>query len=263
MKTVLFFINTLSNLHVGSGEINYGLVDNLIQRDPVTKLPTINSSSLKGALREHFEKYSDKKIDVCRLFGSEPKAKPEDRMTGSLRFFDADLVSISARTTGGVPFVSVSSKENLSRIWRRLETFGVKAQFLDNISNLPKTQNNKEQTVRIEDLRSECLYATVDKYKSIVGERIAIVDDPDLNAICDNEHLPVISRNCLEDGISSNLFYEQVLPRYSHLCTVVMGPEADLNVFCQALEGQVVQIGGNATIGYGYCQFTNFNPEKK
>lgn len=263
MKTALFFINALSNLHVGSGEVNYGLVDNLIQRDPVTGLPTINSSSLKGALREHFENFSDKKVDVCRLFGSEPKAKSEDRKPGLLRFFDADLVAIPARTTGGVPFVSVSSKENLNRIWRRLESLGVKAQFLDNISNLPKTQNNETQKVRIEDLRSECLYATVDKYKLIVGDRVAIVDDSDLIALCDNEHLPVISRNCLEDGISTNLFYEQVLPHYTHLCTVIMGPEDDLDAFCQALEGQVVQIGGNATIGYGYCQFTNFNTEKK
>lgn len=259
MKTALFFINALSNLHVGSGEINYGLVDNLIQRDPVTGLPTINSSSLKGALREHFEKYSDKKVDVCRLFGSEPKAKAKDRQPGLLRFFDADLVAIPVRTTGNVPYVYASSKENLIRIWRRLETLGVKAQYLDNISNLSKTQFK----VRIEDLREERPYADSEKYKNIVGERIAILEDSELSILCNNEHLPVISRNCLENGISTNLFYEQVLPRYSRLCTVIMGPEADLDSFSQALAGEVVQIGGNATIGYGFCQFLTPNSDKK
>ena len=55
MKAKFFKIEAISNLHVGNGEINYGLIDNLIQRDPVTELPNINSSSLKGALREFFK----------------------------------------------------------------------------------------------------------------------------------------------------------------------------------------------------------------
>jgi CRISPR-associated protein Cmr4 len=264
MKAVLFFIKALSNLHVGSGEINYGLVDNLIQRDPVTGLPTINSSSLKGALREHFEKFSDKKLNVTKLFGSEPKASVDKRNPGSLRFFDADLVGIPVRTTGcNFPFVDASAKENLSRIWKRLDSIGIKAQYLDNIGNLPKTQNNPNQKVRIEDLPGEIQYATTGKFEPIVDERIAIVQEKELDVLCNNEHLPVISRNCLEDGISTNLFYEQVLPRYTRLCTVIMGPEDELNAFCEALQGEVVQIGGNATIGYGYCQFLTYNNEKK
>jgi len=59
MTTRMYVINTLSNMHVGSGEVNYGVIDNLIQRDSVTNLPNINSSGLKGAIREYFkENYS-------------------------------------------------------------------------------------------------------------------------------------------------------------------------------------------------------------
>ncbi len=273
MRTAIFFINALSNLHVGSGEINYGLVDNLIQRDPVTGLPTINSSSLKGALREHFEKICPNvNVDVKRIFGSDPKSK--DRNPGLLRFFDADLIGIPVRTTGNLPYVTVSSKANLDRIWKRIEALGIKAQYLDNISNLPTTQNKPEQKVQIEDLRGDYLYATVsDKYKNIIGDNIVIFSsDKELSTLCNNEHLPVISRNCLENGISTNLFYEQVLPRYSRLCTVIMGPDKkpatdekddEFEAFCKALEGQVVQIGGNATIGYGYCKFSTFNTVKQ
>ncbi len=54
MKTELYTIETLSNLHVGAGDINFGVIDNQVQRDSVTNLPNINSSSLKGAFREHF-----------------------------------------------------------------------------------------------------------------------------------------------------------------------------------------------------------------
>lgn len=55
MTTRMYVINTLSNMHVGSGEVNYGVIDNLIQRDSVTNLPNINSSGLKGAIREYFK----------------------------------------------------------------------------------------------------------------------------------------------------------------------------------------------------------------
>ena len=44
-----------ANLHVGNENVaNYGLIDKAIQRDAVTNLPCINSSSLKGALNEYF-----------------------------------------------------------------------------------------------------------------------------------------------------------------------------------------------------------------
>ena len=51
----MYVINTLSNMHVGSGEVNYGVIDNLIQRDSVTNLHNINSSGLNAAIREYFK----------------------------------------------------------------------------------------------------------------------------------------------------------------------------------------------------------------
>ena len=43
-----------ANLHVGNENVsNYGLIDKAIQRDIVTNLPCINSSSLKGAINEY------------------------------------------------------------------------------------------------------------------------------------------------------------------------------------------------------------------
>lgn len=267
METKLFFINALSNLHVGSGEINYGLVDNLIQRDPVTKLPTINSSSLKGALREHFTKVEKNKIDVVSIFGSDPK-ETKDRRQGTVRFFDADLVSLPVRTTGAeFPFVHVSTTQQLDRLWHRCEQLGIpNAQFFNGIANLPNVQ--KENTpVRIEDIEGTVRSVKTGKSAEIVGERLAIVSESQMDQLCNDEHLPVISRNCLDDGQSTNLFYEQVLPRYSRLVTIVMGEGNDFIHFCNTLNNQVVQIGAHATIGYGFCQFklyplTNNNPQQ-
>ena len=50
-----FVLNFQTNLHAGSGDANYGIIDKLVQREPATNRPIIHSSSLKGALREYFE----------------------------------------------------------------------------------------------------------------------------------------------------------------------------------------------------------------
>ena len=70
--------------------------------------------------------------------------------------------------------------------------------------------------------------------------------------LCDDEHLPIIARNRLKNGESDNLWYEQVLPAKSVLGTII---ETDDNTLIEALNGHLVQIGANATIGYGYCTF--------
>lgn len=81
MKAHLYHIETISNLHVGSGEANEGVIDNLIQRDAITDLPVIHSSSLKGALREHFK---TSKV-VKYIFGSEAN-DTSCREAGAFRF---------------------------------------------------------------------------------------------------------------------------------------------------------------------------------
>jgi CRISPR-associated protein Cmr4 len=50
-----YLIECLSNLHVGSGDANYDVIDKKVQRDPVTNLPCIHSSGIKGAFREYFD----------------------------------------------------------------------------------------------------------------------------------------------------------------------------------------------------------------
>ena len=216
MKTKFFKIEALSNLHVGNGEINYELIDNLIQRDPVTELPNINSSSLKGALREFF-KYKNKG-DVDMIFGSDPKDK-KNRKQGSIRFFEAELVAVPVRDDK-VPYVMVTSDKTIESLKNRMESFGlsVPANIIELIGN-PVEKSFEE-----------------------------------FKEICSDEELPVISRNNLENGQSANLWYEQVLPKHSVLVFAVMGEDKALESFCSELNNSQVQIGANATIGYGLCQ---------
>lgn len=262
METKLFFIKLLSNMHVGSGEVNYGLIDNLIQRDPVTNLPTINASSLKGALREHFEKCSQVKVDVTKIFGSEPKETTK-RKPGALRFFDANLVSLAARCSGSdIPFVNVTSSKLLNRLADLYHDLGVSdVQCLKDLTS----QSNRE--VSVEDV-GKVKYCNDENRSWMVGDHIAMIDDDNqLKQLCDDTHLPIITRNQLDDGVSNNLFYDQVLPRYSHMSTIVMGDKPILDDFCNALNNQIVQIGAHATLGYGFCQFKCYpqpsNPQQQ
>ena len=52
-----YIIKTKTNLHAGSGDTNFGIVDNQVQRDTISNIPVINSSSLKGAIRDHFKDF--------------------------------------------------------------------------------------------------------------------------------------------------------------------------------------------------------------
>ena len=68
-----------------------------------------------------------------------------------------------------------------------------------------------------------------------------------------------MARNCLENGISKNLWYEEIVPHHTTFVfpVVVQNNETDtLKSFKSAIDGQIVQFGGNASIGYGLCLLT-------
>ena len=61
MKTItdLYVLRCITNLHAGSGDSNYGIVDKEVQRDPVDTFPIVHSTSLKGAFREQFDAFKE------------------------------------------------------------------------------------------------------------------------------------------------------------------------------------------------------------
>lgn len=202
-----------TNLHVGNESVvNFTVIDKAIQRDVTTGIPCINSSSLKGAIKEFMTHKQCNNIK--EIFGS-TKENRNDSQKGSAVFFDATLLAIPEQITGG------------SRCYRLVHNKEIVDSFIA-----------KTTALGIEN---------------ITYENIAIGDNEGeiFNELCEDDNLPIIARNCLENGESTNLWYEQVLPSQSVLATIIEGPE-DLE---EALDGKIVQIGANATIGYGYCKF--------
>ena len=55
----------LTGLRIGGGPeaMEIGGVENVVIKDPLTRLPYVPGSSLKGAMRAHYELFSDKGID--------------------------------------------------------------------------------------------------------------------------------------------------------------------------------------------------------
>ncbi len=267
MANKLFHITAITNLHVGSGKENIGVVDNLIQRDVVTNLPVINSSSLKGALREH----CNGKDFLEYVFGSEPggtkdnkqdKKEPETT-PGNYKFFDAHLLAIPARSDKS-PYYMVTCPMAIKHYNETAEMFGIDVKIPVPAAKEVSTKDSNGDTY-IED---NCFnLKKSEEIKTHIGSDVdvVVISDDDFKELCDDEHLPVIARNCL-DSKNPNLWYEQVLPRFSVLYFPLIAAEnaekdkenAEKDIvfesFKTAVTDTLVQIGANATIGYGFCK---------
>ena len=235
MKNVgIWLIIPQTNLHVGSeSTVNFSVIDKAIQRDVTTNLPCINSCSLKGAIKEYMSECA--KIDTPMLkdiFGS-VKSDSADIKKGSVVFFDASLLFIPKQCGEGKTYELVFSDKVLEDFSRK-------------VNNLVEGNSISKETL-------------LSQVRSIMGQDNVArnsVDRDTFTTYCDDDALPIISRNCLENGESVNLWYEQVLPSLSVLATIIVTKEKEQ---MDALNGKIVQIGANATIGYGYCKFVKIN----
>jgi CRISPR-associated protein Cmr4 len=245
-QPLVFRLQALTNLHPGGGDSFYGAVDKLVQRDPTTLHPTIHSHSLKGALREYFESelgLGKKDAFVTHVFGSAigTDKKTDGFSQGQFRFFSADLLAIP------VPDENLNSSTAFN-----LETEeAVWEQFSEKVKHLG---GSKWDAVK---LKTAFQNGISPNFQTTAGKL--------KNA---SEELPVIARNQLENGESQNLWYEELVPHQSIFGFVVQVPSSSENkdelnnkiAFTSALNGKVVQIGANATVGYGYCLLTLLNP---
>lgn len=284
MKTLEYHIETITNLHVGSGEANFGVVDRLIQKDAATGFPNINASSIKGALRELFEAQTqqDNEKNIEAIFGSKPN-DDKNREAGLFRFFDAYLLGMPVRCDKA-PFLMGTCPRLIRDYIRFCHLFGcsldenlTKAieQILNKVvKNKPLVLSENHEGALIEDFEDGATFYNVKDnedqkkagslLKNLLRKPAVLFTDQEFLRLCDEDHLPVIARNNLTKD-HENLWYEQVLPRFSILYTFVMMPEGkDVKNQEDFFNGMLnkagaVQLGANATVGYGYCKFTKRN----
>ena len=270
MKTELYKITTLSNLHVGSGDINFDVIDNQVQRDAISNLPNINSSSLKGACREHFSKDGNESNMVKYIFGPENNSN-DSHQTGAYSFFEASLLTRPVRSNVKEYF-NATSKGVIKNLLSTIENFDIdfdedlKTQ-LEKLLNLePKTNKpiifENITNAILEDYKAESNTLDISKLTSFLGENLAIFEDSDFK----NLDLPVLARNALENGVSQNLWYEEIVPKQTTFFFCIAKPtninpsdyEQKIKGFENRFtkEGSKIQIGANKSIGYGFCKIT-------
>ena len=265
MKVELYKIETLSNLHVGAGDINFDIIDNQVQRDSATNLPNINSSSLKGAFREAFEKDGSKNL-VEYIFGPENKSENSHK-TGAYSFFEAQLLTRPVRSNVKFYF-NATSPAVIKNLLSYIDDFeiGFDETLKSELKKLSELKPKKEEPIVFEDIKDAILedfkacYNSHDisKLKEFLGEDLALFDDGDFKAL----ELPILARNHLEDG---NLWYEEVVPKKSKFYFAIGKPtnidehdKKKIDGFENRFnkEGSRIQFGANKSIGYGYSRVT-------
>ena len=302
ITTDLFLLRCLTNAHVGSGDTTYGIVDKIVQRDPITEFPVIHSSGIKGAFREllAFLKNPDEPLKghrdskVEEIFGSakinpvENKKEAEEKeknaapqfTQGTHLFYEAHLLVLPVRSNVR-PFFRATSPERLQEFLEKVELYispekqreleGKLKPLLDKDNKVKKgaprvfieekdnntLKNGNNVILENGEWPVEIVKKDVKTAEEILGKDIALLHDDDLKTLC--RELPVIARNNLENGISVNLWYEEVVPRETRFYSFLSYPIAeDVSKLWDELNNlnwkQILQVGGNATIGYGICE---------
>lgn len=262
MNAVLFHLKCLTNLHVGSGESNFSLIDNEVEKDSILGQPVIYASGVKGALRDYYKQRQKGNEDM--IFGSETgdagKSKP-----GNIKFLEASLLARPMRASmGESAYYLVTSIKILLRyfdLYQKLkvvEDSNKCEQLISQLKSLSIEQNYKliDSPIGVEGLLIENVMDKAPELEKFLleqfGTNIVIMSDKNLKEIS----LPIVARNKLENGESKHLWYEEIVPHESLFYFYVLSNNGEeerdnLKELEKVINEQVIQFGGNATIGYG------------
>jgi CRISPR-associated protein Cmr4 len=277
METKIYKLKAITNLHVGSGDLSYGIIDKLVQRDAVSLFPTINASGIKGSIKEHLENYPDgSKTEVeyseilKKIFGS-------NSQPGENKFFSAHLLSYPVRSNKK-PFYRATCPAILKQFIESLTLFGVKDTYVEPIKKLLSIcitnfydnsdsdfiifQNRIDKMI-IEDFTGQlnCTnFEFCENLKSIFGEikDFTVLSDSVFMEICSD--LPVVARNNLDEK-SRNFWYEEFVPRQTEFWFFHLHKVYDTVQELKRIEAPL-QVGANASIGEGYCDIVELFKNK-
>lgn len=278
MKQNLYKMTAKTNMHIGSGDSDLGVIDNRVQRDVLNNYPTIFSSSLKGALREHFESRQELNNEEIKvIFGGSGESK-DDMSAGQYKIFAGNLLSYPVRSTEK-PFYRAITLEMVKEFLNYIEVFDIefdKKKELNSfyIKIVEQLKENSifiiddiedEKKVIVEDSLVDSVsrdtIENLDEIEKIFGENLVIYSSDKFKTVVEN--LPIIARNKLVGGKSENLWYEEIIPRetkfyFSILDTTVDDSNNLFTNFHEKLVNGIVQVGANASIGQGYTKIERF-----
>lgn len=286
MTNQLITLFTRTPLHVGAGN-SVGVVDSPIMRERHTKTPIIPGSSLKGVLADLWNNDSEnftegkgengksRKVrdnELKRLFGSD-----DDRAacSGSLLIGEARVLAFPLRSAKG-GFAWITCPHALKKFARdtgkKLDTFDEPANETCLAGSAVVFEEKK--AVILEEYRltktGAVPQSVVEALQGVVADtlwepekRLVIVSDELFSYFVENA-CEVVTRIKINDETGTvdehHLFNQEQVPSetlfYAILGTAKKAQEKDLKILANKINdscGNVLQIGGDATIGLGFC----------
>ena len=256
-------------LHPGSGQTG-GAVDLPVSREAKTGYPVIYGSGMKGALRDKWRQEKEEngasKL-MNNIFGHKDGA-------GGLAITDGRLLLLPIRSLNG-HFKLATCPYLLNRYKRDLALLGLAT--TDIFSSPIPSEKKVVTAIAIEgnlyleeyiyEPKRESLDDIINELRKLIGHRevqdslpqqLIILSDGDFSHFA-KHGLPIVARNALNEQtkISKNLWYEEHLPPDTLLYSLVIprkGAETALTELKEFLDGsRYLQVGGNETIGQGWC----------
>lgn len=279
MESKFYGLKCITNLFIGNGDNSYGIIDNQVEKDPILETPIIPSTSLKGSLRDFFENNSDNNIKITEIFGSDAK-ETKNTNSGSYSFFTAQLLFRPMRVSdGNFTYCLVTTVDLLEKMVQMISNLNgdlpcdmqeAIKKVKEKINNLKDKYGISNKDISVEGYDLENCEKEVNKVVDLLnifekfnlknGVPIVILK-PEIFKEID---LPIVARNQLEDGLSNNLWYEEIVPHESIFYFAIMYPDNNdsFKKFDKELRSNIIRFGGGASIGYGYCKIEEYTINK-
>lgn len=276
-KVKMLYLHALTPVHSGTGQA-VAVVDLPIAREKATGWPIIPASSLKGVLRDALDN-GQNKAWINLAFGKDVREE-EQGEAGALCFTDQRILCLAVRSYYGT-FAYATCPLVLQRFVRDMRALGVQPPFetipqvTDGMTALvPKGSalvrggklyledldlSAKEEGETAEVARAIAENPFSDHPQSFT-ERFVIVSDEVFNFLCETA-IEVTARIRLEDETKTvkggMLWYEEAVPAESLFSGAVLIADhyrKDVTELWGNFTPNLIQIGGNSTVGRGLCR---------
>lgn len=241
------FIHVLTPMHVG-GNYEFSVVDQPIQREGHTGFPKIEASSFKGSIRHHLERQNK---NVEELFGSTEQA-------GKLTFTDAHILFFPIRSAKGL-YALITCPSILARYTKGepIKLDGEAATYSNDL--IIEGKLLLDEYVYTDIKRNDDFNQIIKSIEEKMGSAICLkqhallLSDDDF-AYFVKHHTEVITRVAIDSTtgtVNEGLFDEEYVPAEAIFYTTIYGEGIE------NLGLDVLQIGGNMTIGKGFVKIYN------